>query len=123
MTGVLDKALMLAKMGRVRAFMLAERVAKPKLRGQRDVPVHIEDITPEWLASVLCADHPRAGAERLAILGGSDATTSRRAIAVTWNDAGQAAGLPDRPLAAVRRSLLLRGGVPESGRSCSVQRL
>lgn len=105
MTGVLDKARMLANMGRVRAYMLAERLRKPALVGPGDVPVHIEDITPEWLASVFHADHPDARVERIAILGGSDATTSRRAIAVTWNDAGRAAGLPDRLFAKATPAL------------------
>lgn len=105
MTGVLDRARMLATSGRVRGYMLAERVRKPRLRCIRDVPVHIEDITPEWLTLALCAGHPEARVRSIAVSGGSDATTSRRAIAVTYNDAGRQAGLPNRLFAKATPAL------------------
>lgn len=105
MATVLDRARMLATAGRVRGYMLAERIRKPRLESTRDVPVHIEDVTPEWLTRVLCAAHPGARVDGVAISGGSDATTSRRAIAVTYNDAGRQAGLPERLFAKATPAL------------------
>src|SRR5206468_8460266 len=57
------------------------------------VPGSGEALTPEWLSSALCVNTPDAQITGLEITAGSDGTSSRRAIAVTYNQAGTAAGL------------------------------
>jgi hypothetical protein len=61
----------------------------------QDLPLSFESITSRWLTAVLC---PRApGAEVLSHrLGQTDnGSSNRRRIALTYNDAGRAAGLPE----------------------------
>lgn len=60
------------------------------------VPGSGEALTTEWLASALCGNAPGAEITGLEITAGSDGTSSRRAIAVTYNQAGAEAGLPTR---------------------------
>lgn len=56
------------------------------------VPARPEDLTPEWLTAVLCGDRPGARVTDVRLGEGSEGTSSRRALTVTYNEAG--AGLP-----------------------------
>jgi hypothetical protein len=58
------------------------------------VPASPAVLTPEWLTAALCADHPAASVTSVEVTGGSDGTSSRRSLVVTYNEAGSAAGLP-----------------------------
>lgn len=60
-----------------------------------ELPFTYEAITPAWLTAVLA--HGHAGAAVLShTLGPVDnGTSNRRRIALEWNAAGLAAGLPD----------------------------
>lgn len=64
------------------------------LNSADQLPLSYAEITPEWLTAVLAGDV--AGAKVIAHeLGEEDeGTSSRRHIFLTWNPAGQAAGLP-----------------------------
>jgi thiamine kinase-like enzyme len=86
-----------------RQFALeAERAAGRTLTSADQLPLHYEEITPAWLTSVLVpALAPALGSESLGAevvglrLGEADeGTSSRRRIHLTWNPAGQRAGLP-----------------------------
>jgi len=59
------------------------------------VPSSAARISREWLSQVMCRDVPGAEILEVEIVGGSDGTNTRRALNVTYNDAGKAAGLPD----------------------------
>lgn len=61
-----------------------------------ELPLAYEDITPEWLTAVLGGNTPGAKALALALGPPDIGSSSRRKIAVSWNQAGQDAGLPDR---------------------------
>lgn len=54
----------------------------------------VDGVGAEWLGQVLARDVSGARIERLETLGGTTGTTDRRRVAVHWNDAGAAAGLP-----------------------------
>jgi hypothetical protein len=82
---------------RVATHVLRERVAPPvRVSTRHDVPPSAEAISPEWLTDAIASGVPGARAERVEITGGSDGTSSRRAVSVTWNGAGADAGLPTR---------------------------
>ena len=58
------------------------------------VPASAAKISQQWLDAVLCRDTPGAKITNVEVVGGSDGTNTRRALRVTYNDAGTAAGLP-----------------------------
>ncbi|QTI69016.1 phosphotransferase [Gordonia polyisoprenivorans] len=59
-----------------------------------EVPHAASAITEQWLTHALCKHIPNAHVARVEVLGGDDGTSSRRTLAVEYNDAGRAAGLP-----------------------------
>lgn len=86
-----------------RQFALeAERAAGRTLTSADQLPLHYEEITPAWLTSALVpALAPALGSESgnaevvgLRLGEADEGTSSRRRIHLTWNDAGQRAGLP-----------------------------
>jgi len=86
-----------------RRFALeAERAAGRTLTSADQLPLHYEEITPAWLTSALVpALAPALGSESgnsevvgLRLGEADEGTSSRRRIQLTWNDAGQRAGLP-----------------------------
>jgi thiamine kinase-like enzyme len=86
-----------------RQFALeAERAAGRTLTSADQLPLHYEEITPAWLTSALVpALAPAPGSESgnaevvgLRLGEADEGTSSRRRIHLTWNDAGQRAGLP-----------------------------
>lgn len=99
-------ATMVAQVG---ATVVLERVGPaPRLDHPGAVPPRAEALTASWLTSVLAAGVPGAEVNHFEILGGSDGTSSRRAIEVTWNVAGQAAGLPTRLFSKAAAGLFSR---------------
>jgi Phosphotransferase enzyme family len=83
---------------RVAAGSLSDRLGlsgRPATAGD-GVPGSGEAVTSQWLSSALCRNVPGAQITGLEITGGSDGTSSRRAISVTYNEAGRDGGLPTR---------------------------
>jgi len=79
------------------ARVLWEKVNPPPPALNRgDVPQSAEAVTTTWLTEVLCHSHPGAKVESIRVYGGSDGTSSRRAMEVTYNAVGQSAGLPTK---------------------------
>jgi hypothetical protein len=76
------------------AHMVGERVRSPALRTRADVPRNGVDLNAQWLTDVLCHEHPGARVVAFSTPGGSVGTSTRTALRVTYNEAGQAAGLP-----------------------------
>ncbi|TWG91688.1 putative aminoglycoside phosphotransferase [Nocardioides sp. J9] len=104
-----DTLAVAAMVGQVTATVALERLGPaPRLDRPGAVPPRAEAITAEWLTRVLCTDAPGAAVTDFRVLGGSDGTSSRRAIEVTYNAAGQAAGLPTRLFSKAAAGLFSR---------------
>jgi hypothetical protein len=71
-------------------------------------PARAEDTSPQWLTEALCASVLGAHVVDSEVLGGSDGTSSRRAISVRYNRIGVDAGLPTRVFAKAAVSLSSR---------------
>jgi hypothetical protein len=104
---------------RVAGHVARERVLPVRVTSRDEVPPSTAALSTEWLTAVLCHAAPGAVVERFEVHGGSDGTSSRRALTVTYNAAGRDAGLPTRLFVKSAASLqsrlmLVLGGVTES---------
>lgn len=82
----------IARMG---AVVASERVrGRPPVTDPSVVPATIDQLTEAYLTTALARGVDGARVTAFAFGEGTDGTSSRRAIDVTWNDAGRAAGLP-----------------------------
>lgn len=94
---VKDTLEMVGLAGSVAGHIVRERYGpRVPLRTIADVPPSAEAMTTDWLTQALCRDVPGARIVSMEVVGGDDGTSSRRALHVTYNDAGTAAGLPER---------------------------
>ena len=59
-------------------------------------PSHANLLTNDWLTAALCREVPGAAVVDFEVVGGSDGTSSRRAVRVGYNALGHKAGLPTR---------------------------
>lgn len=84
-------ALAALKIGGRVAF---ERLVRPKARRLEDVPCSPDAITPEWLTAVLCQKVPEAVVTGVVVKPASAGTHERHQLLVSYNEAGQRAGLP-----------------------------
>src|SRR4051812_40771543 len=96
---------------------LREKVRPVRVSTAVETPPNVEAITPEWLTAVLCRDVPGAAVTGFDVVGGSDGTSSRRALRISYNEPG--AGLPERLFMKGASSLgsrlfLVLGGVTET---------
>ena len=79
--------------GRIASSIALERVLPHSpITDAALVPPSAEAITPEWLSTVLCTNFPGARVASIAVTGGDDGTSSRRALAVAYD--GDVADLP-----------------------------
>jgi hypothetical protein len=75
------------------------------------------EVTTGWLTNQLTNTTPGAVAQRISPLDGTTGTTDRRRLAVQWNAAGRAAGLPadlfvkSTPLSAKNRTMVAALGM------------
>jgi len=75
-------------------------------------PSRSSDITAEWLTAHLAVGLSGADALSVTSLDGTTGTSDRRRVAVEWNEAGKAAGLPanlfikSTPLSAKNRAMV-----------------
>lgn len=80
---------------RTGAVVASERVrGRPPVTDPATVPAAIDQLTVEYLTAALGNGVPGARVTAFAFGEGTDGTSSRRAIDVTWNEVGAAAGLP-----------------------------
>lgn len=91
-----SRARLAAVLARVGGHVVLEKLLGSRAIGATDIPRSVEDVTPQWLTAVLCAGLPGATVLAVRVLGGSDGSTSRRALEIQYNDAGREAGLPAR---------------------------
>src|SRR5690606_4144234 len=87
----------------MKASPLIQRITELFERDQRsgakatqptDIPVSYEAMTPEWLTHVLCRGHAGAKVVDFSLGEVDNGSSNRRRIFLTYNAAGQAAGLP-----------------------------
>lgn len=83
-----------------RAAAVGRHIAIERLRDYRPtdgdaVPPSADALTPEWLTAALCKNHPGARVLAVEPVDGSAGTSSRRRIRLRYNDAGNAAELPE----------------------------
>jgi len=122
MTTLTDGAF--AVMAAVRAARLAAQVVKERIAPTRpgaldELPTSASSLTAEWLTAVLCREVPAAAVTALEIRDESIGTSTRNALRVSYNAAGQQAGLPTRLFVKTaasfrQRLMLVLGGVAES---------
>jgi hypothetical protein len=97
MTGVADKLELVPMLGRVAAGVARDRLGlTPRPTSLDDVPASGDALTTEWLTRALCRDVDGAAVIDFEIVGGSDGTSSRRSLRISYNEAGMTAGLPER---------------------------
>lgn len=89
-----DQIQMLAMAANVATRTGMERALRYRPRAADDVPTFAERLTVEWLTEALCREVTGARVVDFEITRGDDGTSSRRAIEVTYNEKGSAAGLP-----------------------------
>jgi len=97
-----------AKIARIGAHVLWERVHAPDLSAASDVPRSPDDATVDWLTRCLCAAYPGATVTAVEILGGSSGTSTRRRLRLTYNERGREAGLPEHLYVKTTTSLTQR---------------
>lgn len=71
-----------------------EIVSQARPKDLARVPPSAEALTPEYLTAVLCKDHPGAKVTDVTLGAASSGSADRCAFSVTYNDAGNRAGLP-----------------------------
>jgi hypothetical protein len=87
----------------------------PKLPGTG--PSSAAEVTAGWVTAHVADSASAAVAQRVSSLDGTTGTTDRRRLAVTWNEAGVAAGLPENlfvkstPLSAKNRTMVAALGM------------
>lgn len=116
---LIEKARIPALAAKVVANVARERLRPPTVTSISDVPPSADGLTAEWLTGALCGDVPGARVERVEVVGGSDGTSSRRALELTYNRVGEEAGLPAHAFVKSAASLqsrlmLVLGQVTES---------
>ncbi|MFE7802479.1 aminoglycoside phosphotransferase family protein [Nocardia sp. NPDC057440] len=80
---------------RIGGQIAREAITRPQVKHAADVPVTGRELTTDWLTAVLCCEHPGAVVEAFDIGAQSSGTSTRWKFAVTYNEIGQVAGLPE----------------------------
>src|SRR5262245_17080928 len=91
-----QNARLAATIGQIGSHVLWERVSNARPSDPTSVPASTESMTTDWLTAVLCRNHPGARVMSLQLGTASSGSSDRRAFSVTYNEAGQRAGLPTR---------------------------
>jgi hypothetical protein len=81
-------------MARVAGHVVHERLTRPVAHAASDVPTGPAAFTTQWLTAVLCRDTPGARVMGFNVTDTSHGSTWRGRIELTYDVAGQAAGLP-----------------------------
>ena len=93
---------------RIAAHVIWDHQTRPVACEPDDVPWRAEAISAPWLTAALCRDVPGARVQSLAVAGGHDGSSIRRHLSVSYNDEGDAAGLPTHLFTKSTPTLLTR---------------
>ena len=85
---------LVALTGRIAYHVAKERVTNPRPTTLRQVPPSPQHLTTEWLTLALCDGTSGARVRSFRLSGRDDGTSSRQRLTITYNDAGDEAGLP-----------------------------
>ncbi len=88
------RAAMAWQVASLTGHVLAEKLRPRRPTDLAEVPTSPEALTNEWLTAALCSRHPGARVSGFTVGAGSEGSTSRAPLTVTYNAAGRAAGLP-----------------------------
>ncbi len=78
----------------ITALYERDQVAHAKAVAATDIPTSYDDLTAEWLTHIVCAAHPVAKVTDFRLGPADDGSTNRRRVFLSYNPAGQDAGLP-----------------------------
>jgi len=101
-------ARLAASIAQIGSHVLWERVSSPKPAHPPTVPPSTEALTTEWLTDVLCHEHPGARVTSVSLGAASAGSSNRQAFTVTYNEAGERAGLPTRLFNKCSKSFFTR---------------
>jgi hypothetical protein len=73
-----------------------------------DIPFDFDSIAPEWFGHLVCREHSGAEVTGFRLGDPNDGTANRRRVYLSYNDAGQAAGLPASVFCKATQSLVNR---------------
>lgn len=94
MTTTISRLDVAKRIGIVTVAAAFDRMRTPTAITASDIPCSYRDITDSWLTAVLCTEVAGAKVVGHDLGGGSDGSTSRRAMTVHYNEIGTEAGLP-----------------------------
>jgi len=83
-----------ARIERIKAAFARDQRDDPPAVHPGDIPWRYEAITPEWITHILCRGHAEARVVSISFDAPDSGTSNRRRIFITYNEAGQALGLP-----------------------------
>lgn len=90
----MNRTQLVARMARVAGHVVHERLTRPVAHTASDVPTGPAAFTTEWLTAVLCRNTPGARVVGFNVADTSSGSTVRGRVELTYDAAGQAAGLP-----------------------------
>jgi hypothetical protein len=108
LTNDLDVCHMNALAEQIKSLYERDVRANSKAISASDIPTSYDAITPEWFTNVLCADTPGAKVTSFRLGPADDGSTNRRQIVLTYNQAGQDAGLPASVFSKASHALINR---------------
>jgi aminoglycoside phosphotransferase (APT) family kinase protein len=94
MASSVSKARLAAMAAATAGHYMLECVVRPRGSDSSKPPGRPEWVTAEWLTDALCRNHPGAAVTSYALGERSPGSTMRQKLEVTYNAAGQQAGLP-----------------------------
>ncbi len=91
---LVQKLTVAGQLGRIGTHIVNERLRRPKPTTLAEIPPSVDALTPEWLTAALCRGCPGSWVTAVSTASGSDGSTTRRVLAIGYNDVGRRAGLP-----------------------------
>ena len=98
----------LGSRARLSAHTIRDHLANPACTLPADVPWDAQAIAPQWLTPILCAGVADAAVVAVHVEAASAGSSVRKRIAVTYNEAGQRAGLTTKFFAKTTPTILTR---------------
>lgn len=93
---VITKVKLGARIATIGGNVLWERARRPVPTTLAQIPPSTSELTPQWLTAALFGKHRGARVTGLRLGERSDGSTSRQVLFLEYNEAGRAAGIPER---------------------------
>jgi hypothetical protein len=88
-----------ARVAEIKRYAEEDAAQRPAATDHTAAPWSSEAVTAEWLTGALCSEVPGAEVIAIELSELDNGSNARQFIRVTYNDAGHAAGLPERMIA------------------------